>query len=148
MYLTSSGISPWEVKVQQRVDLIRGWKHQRHLKSHWSLQPSPREQLWRTNQQAPGRFVEIIKRWNLFTPVTLTYGIKCAFSRLGSSASRHSNHIKWVLIIMAEKAGWLSQDRVQNEYRWVLEEPLHSQCYFQRQQLYTQHIKIINPPFN
>lgn len=63
-------------------------------------------QDWWMNQQSLERFKEIVRRGNLLSHVIPTCEIKCAFIRLPSSPSRHSNHIKWALIIVAKKAGW------------------------------------------
>lgn len=74
-------------------------------------------QLWWINQGCPGRFMKIVKRGNLFSNVIPTYEMKCAFSHFPSPTSRHSNHIKWALIIMAKKAGWLRTECRQRRYR-------------------------------
>lgn len=78
--------------------------HDKSCQSKLTLDPC---QHWWMNQRSPERFIEIVKKGNLFSHVIPTCEIKCAFIRLPSSPSRHSNHIKWVLIIVAERASWL-----------------------------------------
>lgn len=67
------------------------------------------------------------KRGNLFSQVIPTCEVKCAYVRLPSSPSHHSNRIKWALIIMAEKAGWLGTEsrrwrsRLNTDGNWLWE---------------------------
>lgn len=54
-------------------------------------------QHWWINQQGPRRFMEIVKRENLFSHVISTCEIKCAFNRLPLHATVITSNGSWLL---------------------------------------------------